>query len=799
MHPKLNASQVYRECAGELIGCESSEQLDSSDAIIGQQRAVQALRFGLDIESKGFNIYVSGLPGSGRTTATRQFLKEFAARRSTPDDWVYVNNFHDNLKPNAIRLPAGRAKELQKDMERLVEQALSDLRSAFESEEYTRHREEVVNNVQSQKQELLDRLNAIAREHGFAMQATPMGLITIPTQDGKPISEEQYHALSEAQKKEISERQKKVKTALENATRQAQSLDKNLREKLEELDQEVAEYAIQHHFQELIEKYQELDEVPHHIQHVREDKLHNLGELREDEEEQPQLPMLRRRVRQDPLRKYAVNVLVDNSDLTGAPVFLETNPTYNNLLGRVEQEAVFGALVTDFTLIRSGALHNANGGFLVLPLEELLRNPFAWEALKRALENEKIEIEDAGERLGFATKNLRPEEIPLNVKIVLIGRADLYQMLQLYDEKFPELFKVKADFDTRMDRTPENIQEYIAFVCRLCNAEKLHHLDRSALARVVEHGSRLVDDQEKLSTHFGDLADVIREASYYAAQDEAGLVSAGHVNQAIEARFHRSSLVNDRIQEMIARGTIMIATQGSEVGQVNGLSVLSLGDISFGQPSRITASLGLGKEGVVNIEREADLSGPIHTKGVLILSGYLNERYATDKPLSLSARLVFEQNYAGVEGDSASSTELYALLSALSGLPIKQGCAVTGSVNQKGEIQAIGGVNEKIEGFFEVCRTQGLTGEQGVLIPQSNIHNLMLKQEVRLAVEDGQFHIWAVRTVDEGISLLTGVEAGQRQPDGSFPADSVNARVDARLRELAEKIEVFGKDEEDHS
>lgn len=799
MQNELSLSQVYRACERDLIGCDSSEEVAGTDSIIGQERAVKALRFGLDIDSKGFNIYVSGVPGSGRTTATRRFLKEFAAQRRTPDDWVYVNNFHDNLKPNAIRLPAGRAVEFEEDMEKLVEQALTDLRAAFESEEYERHREEVVNRVQSQKQEMLDRLSKVAREYGFALQATPMGLMTIPTKEGEPISEEAYRKLNEDEKKEIGERQKKVKSAMEDATREAQSLDKYLREKLEELDQEVAEFAIQHHFEELKEKYKDLDEVPHHIQHVQDDMLENLGDLRADkEEEQPQIPLLRRRVKQDPLRKYGVNILVDNSGLEGAPVILETNPTYNNLIGRIEQEAVFGALVTDFTLIRSGALHNANGGFLVLPLEELLRNPFAWDALKRALENEKIEIEDAGERLGFATKSLRPEELPLDIKIVLIGRADLYQLLQLYDEKFPELFKVKADFDTRMERSPANIRDYVSFVCRLCNNENLLHLDRSALARMVEHGSRLVDDQEKLSTHFGDLADVIREASYYAAQDQARLVSEPHVEQAIEARFHRSSLVRDRIQEMIARGTIMIDTEGQDTGQVNGLSVLFLGDIRFGQPSRITASIGLGKEGVVNIEREAEMSGPIHTKGVLILSGYLNDKYATDKPLSLSARLVFEQNYSGVEGDSASSTELYALLSALSGLPIKQGLAVTGSVNQKGEVQAIGGVNEKIEGFFEVCREQGLTGEQGVLIPRSNVKNLMLKDGVRHAIEDGQFHVWAVSTVDEGIELLTGVEAGQRQQDGTFPEGSVNARVDARLRELAEKIESFGKDEEEN-
>jgi lon-related putative ATP-dependent protease len=489
-----------------------------------------------------------------------------------------------------------------------------------------------------------------------------------------------------------------------------------------------------------------------------------------------------------------VNLIVDNSGLTGAPVIIERNPTYNNLFGLIEQEARFGALVTDFTMIRRGSLHRANGGYLVLPAEELLSNPLAWESLKRALENREIIIEEAGEKLGiFSTKTLRPQAIPLNVKVILIGRPDVYQLLLRYDERFKELFKVKVDFDSQMPWTNDNVADYSALVTTVCETEDLRHLDSSALSRLVEHGSRVVENQTKLSTHFGEIADVVREASYYAGQDKADLVTAGHVRKAIEERYYRSSLIQERIQEMIARDVIMIDVAGERVGQVNGLSILGTGDIAFGQPSRITVSLGLGREGLVDIEREAKLGGPIHTKGVMILSGYLAGKFAQDKPLSLTARIVFEQNYSGVDGDSASSTELYAILSALSGSPIRQNIAVTGSVNQNGEVQAIGGVNEKIEGFFEVCKAKGLMGDQGVLIPRSNEINLMLKEEVVEAVREGKFHIWSVDTIDEGIEILTGVPAGQRGEDGAFAEDSIFSKVDRRLRDMALSLIEFGK------
>jgi lon-related putative ATP-dependent protease len=797
MNNKLSVEQLYHVCDRSTLGCTTSKDAVELDTIIGQERAVRALRFGLDIKDKGFNIYLSGMPGTGRTTAIGRYLNEFASKKALPSDWCYVNNFKDPLVPNAIRLPAGKAIEFQSDMERTVKAAIDDLQSAFKSEEYTSHKEDLINTIQSQKQEILNGLNQHAQEQNFVLQPTPMGLLTIPTRAGRPISEEEFLHLSNEEKKEINQKQQRLKDALDESTRKAKNLDRELRDKIEQLDVQVARYAIQVHFDDLKEKYKDLQEIPDHIEHVREDILESVDEFVKDEGEEPTPPFDRGGRRLSPIQKYAVNVLVDNSELAGAPVVLEMHPTYTNLIGRVEQEAVMGALVTNFTLIRPGCLHRANGGFLVLPVEDVLRNPFAWETLKRALSNDEISIEDLGERIGFSTRSLRPEPIPLQVKVILIGRPDLYQMLLALDEQFIELFKVKAEFETRRARHDKNIQEYLSFVCTLCCNEDLRHLDQGALARMIEHGSRLAEDQQKLSTLFGEMSDVIREASYYASQDQAEFVTEAHIERAIEERFYRSSLVRDRIQEMIVRQQIKIDVSGEKVGQVNGLSVLGLGDITFGQPNRITASISLGRDGVIDIEREAEMSGPIHTKGVLILSGYLAEKYSLDKPLSLSARLVFEQSYSGVEGDSASSTELYALLSALSDLPIKQGIAVTGSVNQKGEVQVIGGANQKIEGFFEICCARGLTGDQGVMIPAGNATNLMLKKPVLEAVREDKFHIWAVNTIDEGIEILTGVKAGQRQPDGGFEANTVNAQVDARLAELARLLAKFGKKEDE--
>jgi len=783
---RATAEEVRAVCTGEELGCARTDEIAPLDAIIGQERAVRALEFGLEIDNHGFNIFVAGLPGTGKNTAVQSFLEDIAKTKPTPPDWCYVYNFKEPNNPRAIELPAGKGAVFARDMKEFIAAARREIPRAFESEEYAKKREETVETFTSQRNRLFAELNQRATEAGFVIQPTPTGLFIIPVVEGEPIKDKDFAALPPARQKEIIRRREELEEDVASTFRELQNIERHTHEAVRDLDQRVASFVLGLLLKELKEKYADLPAVLAYLEAVMADILTNLSLFRGERETERQSPPW---AKEDPFRRYEINVLVDNSETRGAPVVVEYNPTYNNLIGRIEKEAIFGALITDFTMIRAGSLHKANGGYLVIPVEELFRNPFSWDGLKRALREREVIIEEAYERLGFlTTKTLQPEPIPLKLKVLLLGDPLLYYLLYHYDADFQELFKVKAEFGTRMDRTPENVRKYTAFFCTLSKKEQLLHLDASAVAKLVEYGSRLAEDQAKLSTRFSEIADVVREACYYAQKEGVAYATADHVRRAIEERFYRSSLIQERIQEMIARGTIMIETAGAKVGQVNGLSVLSLGDISFGKPQRITATVAAGKEGVIDIEREAKLGGRIHTKGVLILNGYLVERYAAEAPLTLAARLVFEQSYEGVAGDSASSAELYALLSALSGVPLKQNLAVTGSVNQKGEIQAIGGVNEKVEGFFDVCKAKGLTGDQGVLVPLANKENLMLREDVVEAVREGRFHIYFIRHVDEGIEVLTGVPAGERGPDGSFPEETIHGRVAARLKEMAAKL-----------
>jgi lon-related putative ATP-dependent protease len=619
-----------------------------------------------------------------------------------------------------------------------------------------------------------------------------MGIVTIPLRDGKPMSNEDLLSLKPEEKEEINRRGEKLQDRLKAVFRQIRSLDRSAVEELQKIDRQVALFTLGPLIEDLKEKYSDNPAVVSYLEEMQEDMLENLNLFRQEgQSPQAALPFPIPGAGDLPFRKYRVNALIDNSKTEGAPVVMELNPTYNNLFGRLEKEAQFGALFTDFTMIREGALHRANGGYLVMPVEEVFRNLFSWESLKRALRNKGINIEEPGERLGFlTTKSLKPQPVPLDIRVILIGTSFIYHLLYELDADFRELFKVKAHFDTVMDRTDENIRYYLGYICRICEEEKLKHLDSSALTKILEHGVKLAEDQQKLSTRFGEIADIIREAGFYASRDGAELVSGTHVRKAIEEKIYRSNLIQEKIGEMIEQNALKIDVDGAQVGQVNGLSVIDLGDLAFGRPNRITASIGMGREGLIDIEREAKLGGPIHTKGVMILSGYLAGKYAQDRPLSLAARLVFEQSYSGVEGDSASSTELYAILSSLSELPIHQGIAVTGSVNQKGEVQAIGGVNEKIEGFYEVCRAKGLTGRQGVMIPKSNVRNLMLKEEIVEKVRDEKFHIWAVDSIDEGIEILTGRKAGEKK-DGKFEEGSVNNLIERQLKHLSETMREY--------
>jgi lon-related putative ATP-dependent protease len=789
---KLPVEKLRRECDANLMRCESTKSLIPLNEIIGQERAVRALKFGLGIKDHGFNIYVAGYPGTGRKTAVRSFVEEQARVQPVPSDWCYVNNFVNSYEPKAIKLPAGKGKEFRNEVKNLVENVRNALPKAFESEDYAARRDATIRGLENQRKQLIDELSTKAQREGFVIQTTPVGLLLIPVLDGKPLSEEEMLALPQKTKDKLQEKREKLETEFRSTMRQLIDMERKIHESLKKLNKEVALYAIGNQVESLIEKYKDTPEVTNYLKDVQNDILDNLQQFVKRSEAQQELPFQMPWMREEPFKKYEVNVVIDNSDTEGAPVVVETNPTYPNLLGRTEKEAQFGALTTDFTMIRAGSIHKANGGYLIIPVEELLQNPFSYDGLKRDLRDGHLVIAEPEERYGFlSVKTLKPQPIPLSAKVILIGNPYIYQLLFGLDPDFKELFKVKAEFDTVMDRTDEKVKQYAAFVCTLCEKEHLKHLDGSAIAKLVEYSSRVAEDQYKLSTQFSNIADIIRESNYYAIQENAEVMNGNHIRKAIEEKIYRSKLIQEKIQEMIKRGFFLIDTAEKKVGQVNGLSVMGLSDFAFGNPSRVTASIGLGREGVIDIEREAKMGGPIHTKGVLILSGYINDKYARDKPLSLSARLVFEQNYEGVEGDSASSTELYAILSALSELPIKQNIAVTGSVNQKGEVQAIGGVNEKIEGFFEVCKLKGLDGQQGVMIPESNVQNLMLKEEVVEAVKAGKFSLYSVKTIDEGIEVLTGTKAGQRLTNRTFEEGTVNYLVDKQLGEMADKLKQY--------
>jgi predicted ATP-dependent protease len=799
MSNEVSAEQARRRCAPALFDCDSTEELEPAESIIGQDRALSALKFGLNMPKPGFNIFVSGLAGTGRTTAIKSFLEEVAAKKEPPSDWCYIHNFHDSYCPKALKLPAGMGQSLQKDMKRIIDNAQRSIAQSFASKEYSDRRAEITESFDKKKEAVFSMLRKKAEDKGFILQRTPIGLVFVPAPDGKPMSEEDYKGLSTEVRGELEEKQEELSKELTNQIAKLKAEEDAVQKKLEDTDREVADYSISHLFEAPKNKYSQLPQVVDYLSEVEQDVIENFEQFKSEQRASNSDPLVAMQglARKQTFRKYEANVLVDNSELKGAPVVLEMNPAFNNLFGRIDKEAQFGALYTDLTMIRGGSLHRANGGYLVVRIEDILTNFQSWEGLKRTLRDGKLVIEEIAERLGLmATKSLNPEPIPLDVKVVVIGEPLFYYLLLRLDLEFKELFKVKADFGSQMDRSEANLKDYAAVICRMCREEELKHLTSEGLAKIVEHSSRLAGDQEKLSTLFSDIADIIREANFWAEEAGALLIGATHVEKAIEQKVYRSNLIQHRINEMIENGTIIIDTEEEKIGQVNGLEVIDLGDFSFGKPTRITASVGVGREGLIDIERESNLGGRLHTKGVMILNGYMAAKYALDVPFSLSSRLVFEQSYEEIEGDSASSAELYTLLSCLSGLPIKQGIAVTGSVNQNGEVQAIGGLNQKVEGFFEICKAKGLDGKQGVLIPKANIRNLMLKEEVVEAIKAENFHVYLANSIDEGIEVLTGWKAGQRLGDGTFEPDSINDKVQKRLISLAERLRDFTKGEE---
>ncbi len=767
------------------LGFETTLDLTPlKEKVVAQDRAVHALEFGLGVKDLEYNIFVAGPPRAGKTETIMGYVAELAAKEPSPSDYIYVHNFKDSEKPQSISLPKGMGRGLKADMEELISTLRVQIPEVFESEDYSNRREALMHTFTQERNTILQELDAKATEEGFILNISPTGLMIFPGKEGKPLSEEELKALSDDEREQLRQKSTQLHTVMNDAIRKIRKMEKDYQEKEKKLDQDVALYVVGHHMEELREKYKDIPQVLDYLNDVQQDILKNIDDLKKRPGAQGPFPFP---MPEPSFTQYQVNVFVDHSATAGAPVVFENNPTYPNLFGAVERRAQFGALVTDFTLIRSGSLQRANGGYLILEAMDLLRWFFSYESLKRCLKNKEVKIEDPAEMFGLiTTKTLQPQPIPLNIKIILIGDPYVYQILYTYDEDFHKFFKIKAHFDSRMRKSDDHVQKFCELVAGYCQDKKLMPLHKTGMARLIEHSQELAGHQNKLTLQLDEVMDALKEANFWARNNTHEVVFGTDVEKAIQEQIYRVDLPEEKLQEFIDEGMLFIETAGQVVGQINGLSIYALGDYAFGRPSRITATISLGKEGVLAIDRESQLAGNIHNKGVLILAGFLKSRFAQDKPLTLSAALCFEQSYGMVEGDSASLAELVTLLSALAEAPLAQNLAMTGSVSQRGEAQPIGGVNWKIEGFYKVCKARGLDGTQGVIIPKSNVQDLMLKKEVVDAVKAGQFHIWAVGHVDEALELLTGVPAGKRQTDGTFEPDTVNFKVDQKLRQMME-------------
>ncbi|MEX2615144.1 MAG: ATP-binding protein [Alphaproteobacteria bacterium] len=796
MQPEpISANILSRRTDPAMFTFKSTEELDESQAWFGQSRAVDAVRFGIGMKRAGFNLFALGSSGSGKHRLVRKFIDEQAATEPAPDDWCYIQNFAEPYKPIALNLPSGRGMPFQKDMDRLIEELKTTIPATFESDDTRSRFESLGEEFNERSEKAFGALQEKAREKSIALIRTPVGMALAPMRDGEVLGPEAFQKLPEDEQKRIQADINVLQEELQAILREVPRWGKEHRDRVRALGKEITLSAVSNIIGELRQKYQDIPAVISHLDAVEQDIVENAGDFLSALQESPPDAAAQPDGAKGPpsFQRYEVNLLRNHAgDRTGAPVIYENHPTHGNLLGRVEYIAQFGALSTNFTLIKPGALHRANGGYLILDALKVLMQPFAWEELKRTIKAQEIRIESPGQAMGLiSTVSLEPEPIPLNVKVILLGDRRLYYMLAALDPEFPEIFKVAVDIEEEIDRTPETTDLFAQFVAGIARQESLKPLDAGAVARVVDHAVRLAGDAEKISCHTQSITDVLCEADYRAGQSGKAIVTAADIQQTIDAQIHRADRVRERTQEAIRRGTILIDTKGARAGQVNALSVLQLGGFAFGQPSRITASVQLGKGDVIDIERQVELGGPLHSKGVLILSGFLGERFGLTRPLALKASLVFEQSYGGVDGDSASSAELYALLSALADTPIRQGFAVTGSVNQHGQVQAIGGVNEKIEGFFDVCRQGGLTGDQGVMIPASNVKHLMLRHDVVQAATDGKFRIFPVETIDQGMEILTGVPAGARDDSGEYPADTINGRIERKLETLSDVVRKF--------
>jgi ATP-dependent Lon protease len=771
--------------------------------IIGQGRAVEAIQLGLSVRSDGYNIFVTGDVGSGRSTVTRRMLRGLKLGEAPPEDLVYVHNFQNTDQPRRLTFQAGRGQAFKDSMEEVIDSISRELPRLFDTEEYRKHSSAMVEGAQKGQKAMLKEFEKKVQEEGFALVQVQMGPITrpqlVPVVTGNPMDMDQLEALVEQgqfKKEEFDGIRKKLaelRNEMESLGKKFRNLDRELRKQIAALNRELAQPLVEGTLEDIRDAF-EVEGLPAYIKQVAEDIMENLPLFREAAEgpasggggqpagAEPELD----------LKRYAVNVVVDNSETKGRPIIWETTPSYRNLFGTVERVRTrTGEWESDHTRIHAGSLLKANGGFLVLDAMDVLTEPGVWAALKRTLRTKKVEIQTFDPLYMFSATSLKPEPAPIDVKVLMIGTRHIYRLLYRLDEDFKKIFKVKAEFTVETDLSDDEVWNFACFVHKKVTDDGLPHFHRAAVAAVAEHGVRLSENRGKLTTRFAEIADVIREAGYWAAREKAKHVKVEHVDQALEHRVYRVNLVEEMLRERIEEGQVLIDLEGSKIGQINGLAVLDLGDHIFAQPSRITATTAVGRAGIIDIDREARMSGSTHTKGVLILAGFLRERFAQNKPLALTASLVFEQNYGGVDGDSASSTELYALLSSLSGVPLRQEISVTGSVNQKGEIQPIGGANEKIEGFFDLCKVKGLTGEQGVMVPSRNLNNLMLRKDVVAAVRKNEFHIYAVSTIEQGLEVLTGMKPGSRGKDGEYPPDSIYGRVDARLCELAESVKDY--------
>ncbi|MCH7843385.1 MAG: AAA family ATPase [Chloroflexi bacterium] len=797
----------------EAFAFKCTDELTPLDYFIGQDRAQEAIRFGLEVDKPGYNLFVTGLTGTGKTSAIKTHLQSIVddldrqGKRRPISDWTYVYNFEDPDRPRVIRLPRGSGKAFRQQLATALRTLQEEIPKMLKSEGFEAQVRGHEETERKATQDLMSGLEQAGQEANFAVQLTPNGITIFPMTEGRPMTPEEYQALESEPKQAIDEVRSRLMQDTQDTMAKIRELEKSSAQWLQELERSAGDQLVDQVFFELHALAQEIPEMRQFLSDLGEYVLGNINLFKETDGPRPAIPGMAgapgmpgippgpaagsAALGMNPFLPFELNVLVDNSAVDKLPIIIEPNPNWGNLFGRIERRAMMGTYVSDHGMLKPGAVHLANGGYLVLNARDVLMAPGAWEGLKRSIRNQEARLEDPAEQTGlFIPQGLRPEPVPLDLKVIVTGDESIYRLLTSSDnEDFWDLFKVKAEFDYRVDLNEENVMAYCAFICRTCEEENLLAFETGGAAKVLEFGARQVSDQTKLSTRFGQIKDLLIEADYWARKDDAPLVQDHHVQQAVNQKIYRLNLVEERLQEMISDGSLLLDVTGEKVGQINGLAVYDLGDFSFGRPTRITVQTFAGREGFINIEREASMSGRTHDKGVLILSGYLGAKFGRDRPLTLSASICFEQSYDGVDGDSASSTELYAIASSLSGLPLRQDIAVTGSVNQKGEIQPIGGVNQKVEGMFDVCRAaSGLTGTQGVVIPHQNVKNLMLRDDVVEAIRDGKFHVYAVKTIDEGLEILTGTAAGEADAAGEFPEGTVNYLIAKRLGELNDSM-----------